>query len=225
MTLCKCSLFHFRKASVEKYGDRLTDPILHQLLVFWVLSFATAVSCPSRVWANNILYISHSQWISSNHLWPNLSTENSAQILEKYEKITIACGYMTQFRMVFSQFLTSITLDLDRRPMSWMKNNGWYDQDMHKFCCCFADFCCIWTPCFVFSNRNSSSQIIIKSLDRRMSRAVSDLLTLSWWSLSFSMSFASLTQLRSLYIVCESLPRIQNMPKSLLVPVSQRNMT
>ena len=48
----------------------------------------------------------------------------------------------------------------------------------------------------------------------RMSRAVSDLPTSSWRSLSFSMSFAWLTQLRSLYIVCESLPRGQNMPKT-----------
>ena len=90
--------------------------------VFWVLSFATAVSCLSRVWTNNIMYISHSQWISSNHLWPNLSTENSANLQKNMKNITIACGYMTQLGMVFSQ-LTSITLDLDRSTVvQWV---GW----------------------------------------------------------------------------------------------------
>ena len=125
---------------------------------------------------------------------------------------------MTQLVMVFSQ-LTSITLDLDRRPMSWMKNNGFMrSRHAQILFCCFADFCCILKKkkktCFVLSNTNSSSQIIIKSLDRSMSHAVSNLPTLSWWSLSFSMSFAWLTQLRSLYIVCESLPHGQNIPKT-----------
>lgn len=225
-----CHVILLRKLQIYILGPTTTlGKYCDKFWVFWVLSFATAVSCLSRVWTNNIMYISHSQWISSNHLWPNLSTENYAHMFEKYENIyQIYNLHHCLWLQVFSQ-LTSITLDLDRSTVvQWV---GWKTMvDTIKTCTNSVVLFCwfllhLKKTCFVLSNTNSSSQIIIKSLDRSMSHAVSDLPTLSWWSLSFSMSFARLTQLRSLYIVCESPPRGQNMPKSLLVPVSQRNMT